>query len=240
MERLDVLLVKKGMFPSRQKAIEAIKLGQVFVEETKKIKPSEKFEEEVNIKITGDNLKYVSRGGFKLEKMISEFNLNFKNAVVLDMGSSTGGFTDCALKNGAKKVFAVDVGSNQLVESLKQDKRVISLENTDIRNISEDVINECNIVVGDLSFISIVKILDAIKPYIKTQILALLIKPQFECGVELSKKYKGVIKDYNLSKKICFDVLNKIKDLGFNVHKVSDSPIKGGDGNNEFIALISK
>ena len=240
MERADILLVKSGVFPSRQKAIEAIKLGQVFANGKLLTKPSEKVEEKVEFKTTGEVLKYVSRGGFKLEKMITEFGLDLQNKTILDMGSSTGGFTDCALKHGAKKVFAVDVGSGQLADLLKADPRVVSMENTDIRTLSKDIFDECDYVVGDLSFISIIKVLDAIKDKTSAQKLALLIKPQFECGAEISKKYKGVIRDYNLSKKICNQTQEKIMALGFKILATADSPIKGGDGNTEFITLISK
>jgi len=240
MERLDVVLVTKGLFSSRQKAINAIKAGNIMVGGRVLLKPSEKIDSNQEIKIIGEVDKYVSRGGYKLEGAITAFGLNFSGATILDMGSSTGGFTDCALKHGAKKVYAVDVGSGQLVESLRTDSRVVSMENTDIRNLSKEIIDECDYIVGDISFISIVKILSAIKDYISNQKLILLIKPQFECGIELAKKYKGLIKDYNLSKKICNETLDKLKTLGFKVHKVSDSPIKGGDGNTEFVTFITK
>ena len=240
MERVDTLLVKKGLVPSRQKAISLIKEGMVFSDGKKIVKPSEKFDEKVGFEVSGELLRYVSRGGFKLEGAIKEFELDFSDAVVLDMGSSTGGFTDCALQHGAKKVFAVDVGSGQLVEALKNDPRVVSMENTDIRDLSAEVISECDYIVGDLSFISIVKILSVIKDKTSNQKLALLIKPQFECGIDIAKKYKGTIRDYNLSKKICNETLDKIKKLGFVVKKVADSPIKGGDGNSEFVVLLEK
>ena len=240
MERIDTLLVKKGLFPSRQKGIEAIKNGEVMADGKVVTKPSEKFSEDVDLKTTSNILKYVSRGGFKLEKAIEQFCLNFDGKTILDMGSSTGGFTDCALKYGALKVFAVDVGSSQLVEGLRKDARVVSMENTDVRNLDKSLFDECDYIVGDLSFISIVKILEAIKDKISTQSLVLLIKPQFECGIEEARKYKGVILDYNLSKKILNETLTKIKTLGFNILGVADSPIKGGDGNAEFVTLIKK
>ena len=240
MERIDILLVKSGLFPSRQKAIEAIKQGQVLVNGKKVLKPSEKVEESSTLEASNELLKYVSRGGFKLEGAINNFNLDLSGATVLDMGSSTGGFTDCALQHGAKKVYAVDVGSGQLADKLKNDSRVISMENTDIRNLSENIIHDCDYIVGDISFISIVKILGAIKDYISNQKLVILIKPQFECGVELAKKYKGTIRDYNLSKKICNETLEKLNGLGFKVVSLANSPIKGGDGNSEFVVLLKK
>ena len=240
MERVDTLLVKKGLVPSRQKAISLIKEGMVFSDGKKILKPSEKFDEKTEFEIKGELLKYVSRGGFKLEGAIKEFNLDFNNKTVLDMGSSTGGFTDCALQHGAKKVYAVDVGSNQLVDKLKNDERVVSMENTDIRSLKKDIFDACDFIVGDLSFISIVKIVEYIKDFLTNQQLVLLIKPQFECGIEIAQKYKGTIRDYNLSKKICNDTLAQIKKMGFVVKNVSDSPIKGGDGNSEFVALLEK
>lgn len=240
MERVDILLVQAGLFPSRQKAIDAIKQGQVLVNGKKVLKPSEKVSANSKFEANTDLLKYVSRGGFKLEGAIRQFGLDLSGTTVLDMGSSTGGFTDCALQHGAKKVYAVDVGSGQLVDKLKNDKRVISMENTDIRDVSKEIIDDCDYIVGDISFISIVKILTSINQFIQKQTLVLLIKPQFECGVEVAKKYKGTIRDYNLSKKICNETLEKLKALGFRVYAVADSPIKGGDGNSEFVALLKK
>lgn len=240
MERIDVLLVKKGILPSRQKAILAIKSGNVEANGKIVSKPSEKFSDETQFSLIGDGFKYVSRGGLKLEGAITAFGVDLKDAVVLDMGASTGGFTDCALQNGAKKVFAVDVGNGQLVDELKNDPRVISMENTDIRKVSKEIFDECDYIVGDISFISITKILSAIKDNITTQTLILLIKPQFECGMELAKKYKGLIRDYNLSKKICDDTLGVLTKIGFSVEKLVESSIKGGDGNTEFVALIKK
>ena len=240
MERVDVLLVNKGLAPSRQKAISLIKEGMVFCGTKKVIKPSERFDVEADFEVRGELLKYVSRGGFKLEGAIGSFGLDFAGKTILDMGSSTGGFTDCSLQHGAKKVFAVDVGSNQLVENLKNNPKVVSMENTDIRDLKKEIFDECDFVVGDLSFISIVKIIEYIKAFLTSQQLVLLIKPQFECGIDLAKKYKGTIRDYNLSKKICNETLEKIKKMGFVVKNVADSPIKGGDGNSEFITLIEK
>lgn len=240
MERVDVLLVKKGFFTSRQKAILAIKSGNVQANGRTVTKPSEKFADETSFSLVGESLKYVSRGGLKLEGALKSFNFNLENKVILDMGASTGGFTDCALQNGAKKVFAVDVGSGQLVDELKNDPKVVSMENTDIRILQKEVFDECDVIVGDISFISITKILYAIKDKLTNQTMILLIKPQFECGIDLAKKYKGVIRDYNLSKKICNDTLNCLTQMGFCIEKIADSPIKGGDGNTEFVALIKK
>lgn len=240
MERVDVLLYNKGLFPSRQKALEAIKNGFVSVDGRVIKKASEKLNADANITIIGDTLKYVSRGGFKLERAIKQFGLNLIGATVLDMGSSTGGFTDCALQNGAKKVYSVDIGSCQLATQLQGDGRVVSMENTDVRNLPRDIFDECQFIVADISFVSIAKILLDIKENVSNQTLVILIKPQFECGVQMAKKTRGIIKDYNTSKQICDSTLEKIKAYGFDVIQVADSPIKGGDGNSEFIAMIKK
>lgn len=240
MDRVDILLVKKGLLPSRQKAIEAIKSGCVKANGQLVKKPSEKYDDNVDFSVGGDVTKYVSRAGKKLEKAINEFGLDFTDKTILDMGSSTGGFTDCALQFGAKKVYAVDVGKDQLAESLKNNSKVVSMEQTDIRSLDKQIFDDCDFVVGDLSFISIIKVLECITEKITGQNLVLLIKPQFECGVEMSRKYKGVIRDYNLSKKICNYTIAQIKKLGYNLIDVADSPIKGGDGNSEFIILVKK
>lgn len=240
MKRADVLSVEKGIFPTRQKAIEAINSG--FLTASGKVvkKPSEKFDENVEFVFNGDTLKYVSRGGFKLEGAIEKFNLNFAGKVVLDMGASTGGFTDCALQNGAKLVYAVDVGSSQLAGSLISNPKVISMEKTDIRDVDKTIFDSCDVIVGDLSFISIIKILEAIKDKITNQQIVLLIKPQFECGMDMARQFKGRITSFKLSKEICDGVLDKITKMGFVVKNLSESPIKGGDGNTEFICELKK
>lgn len=239
-KRADVVLVEEGYFESRSKATEAIKNGQVKVNGEVIKKPSAEIELGQTIQLGADVLKYVSRGALKLEKAIKEFNIDFNDKVVLDMGSSTGGFTEVALLNGAKKVYAVDVGSNQLAEKLRNDARVCSFEKTDIRDFSQKYFDECDIIVADISFISEVKILGAIYDKISNQKLYILIKPQFECGVEIAKKYKGTIRDYNLSKKIATKAIEDIKMLGYNVLGLTDSPITGGDGNHEFITYLTK
>lgn len=239
-KRADVVLVEEKYFETRVRAQEAIKNGQVKVNGVVIKKTSQEIEPGQKIELAENILKYVSRGGLKLEKAIKEFKIDFNNKVVIDMGSSTGGFTQVSLLNGAKKVFAVDVGTNQLAEKLRQDPRVSVHEGTDIRNFPKVYFDESDIIVADISFISEIKILSAIYDKITNQNLVILIKPQFECGMEIAKKYKGLIKDYNLSKKIANKAVEDIKKIGFSVLGITDSPITGGDGNNEFIVLLNK
>lgn len=239
-KRADIVLVEEKYFESRAKAAESIKNGQVKVGGVVLKRPSQEIETGQKIEIAEGVLKYVSRGGLKLEKAIKEFGVNFNGKVVLDMGSSTGGFTEVSLINGAGKVYAVDVGSGQLHQKLLNNPSVVSMEKTDVRDVKQEVFDECDIIVADISFISEIKILSAIFNKITNQSLIILIKPQFECGIEIAKKYKGLIKDYNLSKKIANQTIEQIKALGFIVLGITDSPITGGDGNHEFIIHLTK
>ncbi len=230
--RLDVYLTEKGYFKTRSRAQNEIKEGHVLVN-SKKEKASYQVEENDVITLT-NVIPYVSRGGLKLEKAIKCFNLDFKDKTVLDIGASTGGFTDCALKNGAKKVYAVDVGSDQLDESLKKDERVISLENTNI--LDTDIKDYIDYLVMDVSFVSILHLVDAIKKYLNdTNKLICLIKPEFE-SKELNKK--GVIKDKKAHIKILNDVYRALAENGLFINELDYSPIKGGSGNIEFISVI--
>lgn len=239
-KRIDVLLTERGMFSSRAKAVMAIKDGSISVNGKIVSKSSELVEEDVIITVLGETLKYVSRGGLKLEKAIEVFGIHFQDKTVLDLGASTGGFTDCALQNGARKVYAVDIGSNQLAESLKNNKRVVNLEQTDAKTLKKTIFDECSLIVADISFVSIIKIVAGVIDKITTQKLMLLIKPQFECGLELAKKYKGIIRDERLSKEIANKTIKELEDLGLKLLGISESPIKGGDGNTEYITFWSK
>lgn len=256
-KRIDVLLVEKKFFDSRAKAVMAINSGVVEVctavsdyndcnatslQCDYKVvhKPSEKVDENAEIKIVGNTMPFVSRGGLKLEGAIKEFGLDFNGKVVLDMGASTGGFTDCALVNGARKVIAVDVGSNQLAQKLREDVRVVSIENTDVKSLSKAVFDEVDVIVADISFVSIVKIVQGIIDKITTQEIMLLIKPQFECGLEMAKKCKGVIKDIKLCESVANNTIQSLQGLGLKLLGVAKSPICGGDGNTEFITLFKK
>lgn len=230
--RLDLYLTNNGYFKTRSRAQNEIKSGHVLVNS----KP-EKASYQV---LDGDKIEviniipYVSRGGLKLEKAIKVFNLDFKDKVVLDIGASTGGFTDCALKNGAKRVYAVDVGSNQLDESLKRDFRVISLENTNI--LDTDIHENIDFLVMDVSFVSILHLVSAIKKYLNdTNELVCLIKPEFE-SKELNKK--GIIRDSKAHMEILNNVYRSLAENGLFINKLDYSPIKGGSGNIEFISII--
>ena len=239
-KRIDVLLTEKGFFTSRSKAVLAIKNGSIEVNGAIDLKAGEMFDELSDINIVGEILKYVSRGGLKLERAIEAFKLNFTGKTVLDLGASTGGFTDCALQHGASKVYAVDIGSNQLAESIKNDKRVINLEKTDAKTLKTDIFNDCDLIVADISFVSIVKIIEGVVDKITNQKLMLLIKPQFECGMEIAKKHKGVIRDEQLSREIADKTIKDLEKLGLRLLGIETSPIKGGDGNTEYISFWSK
>ncbi len=242
-ERLDVLLVQKGFFPTREKAKRAIMAGIVIVNEQKVEKAGTqiKIDEEPVIRIKGQVLPYVSRGGLKLEKAIKVFELDFNGKKVLDVGSSTGGFTDCSLQNGAEFVYAVDVGTNQLDWKLRSDDRVLSLENMHIKDLTlEDIHdNKVDYIVMDVSFISITKVLEHLVKFMKpnAKIMA-LIKPQFEVGRENIEK-GGIVKDLKKHKMAIKNVVENANKNGLFLEALDYSPITGGKGNVEYISLLS-
>lgn len=236
-ERIDKLLVDKGLVETREKAQALIMSGVVFVNNQKVDKPGTKIPTDASIEIK-EKLPYVSRGGFKLEKGLKVFNVNVKDKVCLDIGASTGGFTDCLIQNGAKKVYAVDVGKHQLHEKLRKDSRIISIEEFNARYLSKEQIPEpIDILVSDVSFISITKILPNICDLLKDDFIGvILIKPQFE----LSKKEvkEGVVIDKNLHEKAIKSVIEGLTQSCYCVKDLDFSPIKGPKGNIEFLALI--
>lgn len=233
--RLDLYLVKENKFESRSKASDAIKKGAIKVNNEIITKSSFDVREDSLVEITFETMKYVSRGGYKLEGAIKEFNISFAGKTILDIGSSTGGFTDCALQNGAEKVYAVDVGTNQLHPSLREDKRVFLFENTNILDFNEDICFDY--LVMDVSFVSIKHVIPAIKRFLNDKnMLICLIKPQFEVGKMIGK---GVIKDKSVHNKVLVDVSKYLENEGLYINKIAPSPIKGGSGNIEFIAIIS-
>ena len=240
-ERLDVLLVKRNLAESREKAKAIIMSGNVFVEGQREDKAGSTFPEEVQIEVKGSKLPYVSRGGLKLEKAIANFDVELQDKVCTDVGSSTGGFTDCMLQNGARKVFAIDVGTNQLAWKLRQDERVICMEKTNIRYVTpEDLGEAIDFSSIDVSFISLTKVLLPIRNYLKEggQIVA-LIKPQFEAGREKVGK-KGVVREKSTHYEVIEMVLTYAVSIGFKVLDLDFSPIKGPEGNIEYLAHLQK
>lgn len=241
-ERIDVLLVEKGFFDSREKAKRAIMAGLVHDDYDIIDKPGTKIDIDSNLHVKGEILPYVSRGGLKLEKAIQIFNLNLKDKIMVDIGSSTGGFTDCALQNGVKLVYAIDVGTNQLVWKLRNDKRVIVKEQTNFRYVTKEDFKEGipTFASIDVSFISLKHIFHALKDIFKDgdEVVA-LIKPQFEAGKEEVGK-KGIIKDPTVHQKVIEKVIMYAKEDGFSIQQVSFSPITGGQGNIEFLGYFIK
>lgn len=240
-ERIDVLLVDKGLFDSREKARKSIMAGLIFVDQQRIDKSGTKVNINSIIEVKGNPIPYVSRGGLKLEKAIHSFNLCLKNKIALDIGASTGGFTDCMLQNGVQKVYAIDVGYGQLAWSLRQDDRVVSMERTNIRNVTKEVFSESiDFVSVDVSFISLKLVLPVVKALVEQEAeIICLIKPQFEAGREKVGK-KGVVRDKDVHKEVLFEVLNFAKKLGFSIMDVSYSPIKGPEGNIEYLAYLKK
>jgi len=239
--RLDLILVEKGYFDSRSRARAAIMEGKVLVNGLKVDKPGTRFPGSVKIQIIGEDLPYVSRGGLKLEKAIKEFKISFANKVVLDIGASTGGFTDCALQNGALKVFAVDVGYGQLAWKLRKDPRVINIERTNARYLTlEDTGEKVHIVTIDVSFISLEKILPvAYNLLFDGGELVALIKPQFEAGRESVGK-KGVVKDPGVHISVIKRVVGRAEIIGYCIKGLTYSPIKGPEGNIEYLTYMKK
>ena len=240
-ERLDVLLVKRNLASSREKAKAIITSGNVFVDGQREDKAGTSFSEEVQIEVRGHALPYVSRGGLKLEKAMKNFDVSMEGKVCTDVGSSTGGFTDCMLQNGAVKVFAIDVGHGQLDWKLRQDERVVCMEKTNIRYVQpEDLGEPIDFSSIDVSFISLTKVLLPIRNYLKEngEIVA-LIKPQFEAGREKVGK-KGVVREKSTHIEVIEKVTNYAVSIGFEVAALEFSPIKGPEGNIEYLVHLKK
>lgn len=235
--RLDQYLVENKYFESRNKAKAEIEAGNIIVNDKKILKASFDVSDKDNIKISDNIMPYVSRGGLKLLGAINEFRLDFKDKIVLDIGASTGGFTDCSLKHGASHVYAIDVGSNQLHESLKNDSRVTSYENTNIKDIDNKF--NADIVLMDVSFVSIEYLLPHLNKFITDNNLFIcLIKPQFEVGNINIKG--GIVKDRAQYLKILNNINNEFEKYDLGITKLMLSPILGGSGNKEFIAQIER
>lgn len=241
-ERLDVLLVKQGLAESREKAKAVIMSGIVFVDGQREDKAGSTFEEEkIKIEVRGSTLKYVSRGGLKLEKAMATFSLDLTDKICMDIGASTGGFTDCMLQNGAKKVYAVDVGHGQLAWKLRNDDRVICMEKTNFRYmVREDIQDELDFASVDVSFISLSKILPPARLLLRDEgEMVCLIKPQFEAGREKVGK-KGVVRDPKVHLEVIENVLAFAKQAGFSIKQLTFSPVKGPEGNIEYLVHLKK
>ena len=240
-ERLDILLVNKGLAASREKAKALIMSGIVYVENQKEDKAGSLFDENANIEIRGETLKYVSRGGLKLDKAVTIFNLNFDGYTCLDIGASTGGFTDVMLQNGASKVYSVDVGHGQLDWKLRNDERVVCMEKCNFRYVTDkEIPDKIDFAATDVSFISLTKILiPAYNLLKKDALMVCLIKPQFETTKEKVGK-KGVVRDSEVHKEVIEKVIDFCLKIGFSVEGLDFSPIKGPEGNIEYLLLIKK
>lgn len=241
-ERLDVLLVKQGLAPSREKAKAIIMTGSVYVDGQREDKAGAAFEEEkVHIEVRGSFQKYVSRGGLKLEKAMETFTISLKHTVCMDIGASTGGFTDCMLQNGADKVYSVDVGHGQLAWKLRQDERVVCMEKTNFRYMKpEDIGDRLDFVSVDVSFISLTKILIPARNLLKEKgHIVCLIKPQFEAGREKVGK-KGVVREPQIHEEVIQKIVVYADVVGFIVKELTFSPVKGPEGNIEYLLYLEK
>ena len=239
-ERIDKLLVQKGLAPTREKAQALIMAGQVFVDGRRVEKAGEKVSPDARIEVKG-GMKYVSRGGYKLEKALKTFGIEPKGWVCLDVGASTGGFTDCLLQYGAKKVYAVDVGTGQLDQKLRQDPRVVSYEKTDARKLTEEHIPEkVDLITVDVSFISLERVLPSIIPFLKEGgLIITLVKPQFELSPKDVKK--GVVRDPS-KRREAIEKVSKfaVENLKLSLLGITKSSPKGPKGNEEFLLLLKK
>ena len=240
-ERLDVLLVKKGLAESREKAKAIIMSGIVYVDNNKEDKAGQTFNEDALIEVRGNTLRYVSRGGLKLEKAMNCFGVTLEGKIAMDVGASTGGFTDCMLQNGAVKVYSVDVGHGQLAWKLRNDERVVCMEKTNIRYVTpDDVADKIDFASIDVSFISLKKVLPAVYDLL-TDVgeVVCLIKPQFEAGREKVGK-KGVVSEQSVHVEVVDMIVSFAREMGFVTLDLSYSPIKGPEGNIEYLLYITK
>lgn len=241
-ERLDILLVRQGFAPSREKAKAIIMTGNVFVNGQREDKAGSAFEEEkIQIEVKGTELKYVSRGGLKLEKAMEEFPICLTDLICMDIGASTGGFTDCMLQNGAAKVYSVDVGHGQLAWKLRQDERVICMEKTNFRYMQpEDIPDRLDFASVDVSFISLTKILIPARNLLKEKgSMVCLIKPQFEAGRDKVGK-KGVVREPEIHEEVIRNIVCFASETGFLVKGLTFSPVKGPEGNIEYLIYLEK
>ena len=242
-ERLDVLLVRRGLAESREKAKAVIMAGCVYVNDQKEDKAGAMFDETKisNLEVRGNTLPYVSRGGLKLAKAMKQFDISLEGKVCMDIGASTGGFTDCMLQNGAVKVYSVDVGHGQLAWKLRNDERVVCIEKTNFRYmVREDIQDDLDFASVDVSFISLTKILGPAYNLLKTDAqMVCLIKPQFEAGKEKVGK-KGVVREPSVHREVIEMVMDYAVSIGFEILHLDFSPIRGPEGNIEYLLHIYK
>lgn len=240
-QRLDIHLAENGFAESREKAKSLIMEGIVYINDQKALKAGDTVSEKDRVEVRGNTLKYVSRGGLKLEKAIKCFNISLDGKICMDVGASTGGFTDCMLQNGAEKVYCVDVGYGQLAWKLRQDERVFNMERTNIRYVTkDDIASLLDFVSVDVAFISLKLVLPVVYNLLsETGKSVALIKPQFEAGREKVGK-KGVVRDKNVHIEVIKNVLKFTRNIGFSVSDVTYSPIKGPEGNIEYLMYINK
>ncbi|MEI3606772.1 TlyA family RNA methyltransferase [Pseudogracilibacillus sp. SE30717A] len=238
-ERLDVLLVKRNLIETREKAKRMIMAGQVFTQNERLDKPGMKVNEDIPLTVKG-KIKYVSRGGYKLEKALTDFQTNVDNKIIVDIGSSTGGFSDCALQNGASLIYAIDVGYNQLDWKIRSDERVIVHERTNFRYVTKELFVQGlpNFAMIDVSFISLQLILPVLKNFLQNNgEVITLIKPQFEAPREQVGK-KGVIRDKHVHRSVLKQIITFAKNEGYSFLNLTYSPITGSEGNIEFLAHL--
>ena len=238
-KRLDILVYENGFTDSREKAKAVIMAGQVYVDNQKADKCGQSYDENCKIEVRGSTQKYVSRGGLKLEKAINNFDFDLNGKITMDIGASTGGFTDCMLQNGAVKVYSVDVGHGQLAWKLRNDERVVCMEKTNIRYVTpEDIPDRIQFASIDVSFISLTKVLGPVKELLTEdgQIVC-LIKPQFEAGREKVGK-KGVVREKSTHLEVIESVIAFAKSIGFGILNLEFSPIKGPEGNIEYLLYL--
>lgn len=240
-ERLDVMLVSRGLAESREKAKAIIMSGIVYVNGQKEDKAGSMFDIYCGIELRGQTLKYVSRGGLKLEKAMENFPIGLSGKICMDVGSSTGGFTDCMLQNGAAKVYCVDVGKGQLAWKLRNDERCVVMEDTNIRYLTKDMVDDpIDFASIDVAFISLTKVLMPVRELLcDSGEVVCLIKPQFEAGRENVGK-KGVVRDIKVHEEVVREVINYALSIGFDVCGLDYSPIKGPEGNIEYLAYLKK
>ena len=240
-ERLDVLLVKRNLAPSREKAKAMIMEGSVFVNNNREDKAGAAFAEDCRIEIHGSTLKYVSRGGLKLEKAMESWNIRLDGKICMDIGASTGGFTDCMLQSGAAKVYAVDVGYGQFAWKLRQDERVVCMEKTNIRYVTaDDIADRLDFASVDVSFISLTKVLVPVRALLwDGGQMVCLIKPQFEAGREKVGK-KGVVRDRAVHEEVIGRVAKFAFENGFSVRALEFSPIRGPEGHIEYLMYVQR